>query len=165
MKKAVLSFIFITLFFGPSFTQTILKKTIKPTLLNVPKVLVHGSVTYRGTVNRISATISFRYKNRALKNLKVRVNNLVLKKGSPGDYQLNSLLKTRVKVGSTIVITAESKDRQAPFTGKVIVATYKVKNYVKLIFPKQLTILLSAQLRSTRFFWGCCGFHGWGGRL
>lgn len=163
MKKTILLFIFIFLIIGPSFTQTILKKRIKSTSLTEPKVTVYGSLTYTQTLSNIQSTLSFQYKGRTLRNLKVKVNNVLFNHFVNLVYQINTKWKTRLKAGDRIVLSAESSHLQSPFRRKVIFATYRIKHQVKLIFPKHNQLIdLSENSPFVKIKWD---FRNYSGRV
>lgn len=138
--KLIFTIIFISLIM-PALPQV---RTLKPTLLTLakPKITVTGHAQYYGNAKYISAYLTLKIDGRPLSNVKVFINKSLMMNHGNGNYGGSIPSTYKIRLGNELVFSGEFPKAPyrlgspPPFTGKVVLGTYKIKNIIKWVWPK-----------------------------
>ena len=160
-KNLLLVLIFIALIL-PALPQI---RTLETPILTLakPKIEVTGHAQYYGNAKYISAYITLKMDGRPLSNVKVRINNSLMMNHGNGNYGGSIPSTYRIRLGNKLTFTAEfpktlfSFRSPPPFTGKIVLGTYKIRNIIRWVWPKPGQTIPVGNFLTYLFKWNFTG--------
>lgn len=163
-RNLIFTFIFLTLIIMPALSQIkTLKKTPKLLTLAKPKIKVTGFAAYYGNAVYVSASITLEMNGRPLTKVRVRINDSLLRSQGNGTYNGAIVSPYRIRIGNKLVYTVEfpktlyMASSPRPYTGKIVLGTYKIKNIVRWVWPQPGQTIPATLLRAYNFKWNFTG--------
>lgn len=166
MKK---SFILTLIIIGLAIPAIAQIKTLQPTIkqpvltLAKPKIHVTGHAQYYGNARYISAWVTLKIDGKPLSNVKVWINNSLMMNHGDGNYGGSIPTPYLIKLGNKLTFTAEfpktpfSLGSPPPFTGKIILGSYKISNIIKWVWPKPGQVIPVGNFLTYLFKWNFTG--------
>ncbi|MEN8223316.1 MAG: hypothetical protein ABFR36_08670 [Acidobacteriota bacterium] len=162
MKKNFLLILIFIALITPANSQTL---TVKQPVLTLakPKIWVQGHAQYYGNAKYISAYLTLKINGSPLSNVKVRINNSVMMNHGNGNYGGSIPSTYEIRLGNELVFSVEFPKglyvagSPPPFTGKVVLGTYKIKNIIEWVWPKPGQSISVGRFIAYLFKWNFTG--------
>jgi hypothetical protein len=139
MKKSIVAIAIVLLSLAPALLAQ--GKPITPYVPDTDKIKVSGGTTYFAASPYLSISVRLAYRGNPVLHAKVRMNEVLLREGGDGFYAGSIPSPFLIALGQDQVITIEAP-RLAPaplpwahFTGRAVLATYRVDNLLQWLSP------------------------------
>jgi len=162
MKKNLLLVLIIIALITPAISQTL---TVKRPVLTLakPKIHVTGHAQYYGNAKYISAYLTLKLDGRPLSNVKVYINKSLMMNHGNGNYGGSIPSTYKIKLGNELVFSVVFPKgpyrlgSPPPFSGKVKLGTYRIKNIIRWVWPKPGQTITFGRFLTFLFKWDFTG--------